>query len=269
MVALPRVTRAPHTPARRASHAGPQPPNEPVRTPDSAPTDKSHAQATLLAAVVTTAVVTALSYLLPEAYSATGVGAAFLVATYLLALRDDDAAVRHHGLALGGLLERARLDPGRLARDSGVATVWAVAVAAVVLPPFWLGYWVYHGRPDTFAAAAFPSVGNEVLGQLLVIALPEEAFYRGVLQTRFDDAWGARWRWLGTRVGPGLLVTSALFAVGHMATEVYPSRLAVFFPALLFGWLRCRTGSIGASILLHALCNLFATYLASSYGLPG
>ena len=240
-----------------------------MSTPDPAPTDKPRAQATLLAAVVVTAVVAALSYLLPDAYSATGVGAAFLLATYLLTLRGDDAAVRHHGLALGGLLERERLNPTRLARDFGAAASWAVAVAAIVLPPFWLGYWVYHGRPATFVPAAFPSVQDEVLGQLLVIALPEEAFYRGVLQTRLDDAWGARWRWLGARVGPGLVVTSALFAVGHLATEVYPGRLAVFFPALLFGWLRCRTGSIGAAVLLHALCNLFASYLASSYGLPG
>ncbi len=269
MVVLPGATNALDATAESLSSPAPHPSDEPVSTPDSAPNDKPHAQATLLAAVVTTAVVTALSYLLPEAYSATGVGAAFLLATYLLALRDDDAAVRHHGLALGGLLERERLDPMRLARDFGAAALWAVAVAAIVLPPFWLGYWVYHGRPTTFVPAALPSVESEVLGQLLVIALPEEAFYRGVLQTRLDDAWGARWRWLGTRVGPGLLVTSALFAVGHMATEVHPGRLAVFFPALLFGWLRCRTRSIGAAVLLHALCNLFATYLASSYGLLG
>ncbi|HEV8550364.1 MAG TPA: CPBP family glutamic-type intramembrane protease, partial [Polyangiaceae bacterium] len=38
-------------------------------------------------------------------------------------------------------------------------------------------------------------------------------------------------------------------------------------PALLFGWLRARTRGIGASVALHALCNLFASYLARSYGL--
>jgi membrane protease YdiL (CAAX protease family) len=40
----------------------------------------------------------------------------------------------------------------------------------------------------------------------------------------------------------------------------------VFFPALLFGWLRARTGGIGAPVVFHALCNLFADYLAKSYG---
>jgi membrane protease YdiL (CAAX protease family) len=43
--------------------------------------------------------------------------------------------------------------------------------------------------------------------------------------------------------------------------------LSVFFPSLLFGWLRARTGGIGASVFFHALCNLFAAYLARSYGL--
>jgi membrane protease YdiL (CAAX protease family) len=74
---------------------------------------------------------------------------------------------------------------------------------------------------------------------------------------------------LGAALGPGILVASALFAVGHLLTEVKPDRLAVFFPALVFGWLRARTGSIGAGVLFHAACNLFAAWLARSYGFHG
>ena len=60
----------------------------------------------LLVATLTTALVTALSYGLPDAYAATGVGLAFLAVTYAVALRQrapDPPA--HYGLALGGLLE--------------------------------------------------------------------------------------------------------------------------------------------------------------------
>ncbi|MBI3200280.1 MAG: CPBP family intramembrane metalloprotease [Myxococcales bacterium] len=114
---------------------------------------------------------------------------------------------------------------------------------------------------------ALPSLGDDVLGQLLVIALPEEAFFRGYLQTALDDAWKPRIRVLGAELGWGILVSSALFAFGHFATEPHPNRLAVFFPALVFGWLRARTNGIGAGIVFHALCNLFAAYLARSYGL--
>jgi len=86
-------------------------------------------------------------------------------------------------------------------------------------------------------------------------------------QSALDEVWRPRLRVLGAELGPSLLVTSALFALGHLATELDANRLAVFFPALLFGWLRARTGGVGASIALHALCNLFASYLARSYGL--
>jgi membrane protease YdiL (CAAX protease family) len=110
-------------------------------------------------------------------------------------------------------------------------------------------------------------VAHEAMGQLLVIALPEEAFYRGYLQRAFDDVWPPRFRLLGARLGPGLLLASLLFAAGHVLTQPYPQRLAVFFPALLFGWLRARTGGIGASVCLHAMSNLFASYLALGYGL--
>jgi len=62
------------------------------------------------------------------------------------------------------------------------------------------------------------------------------------------------------------LVASALFAAGHLCTEFNAGRLAVFFPALVFGWIRARTRGVGAGLVFHALCNLFASYLGQSYG---
>jgi hypothetical protein len=68
-------------------------------------------------------------------------------------------------------------------------------------------------------------------------------------------------------VSPAILVTSAVFALGHVATIHDPGRLAVFFPSLVFGWLRARTGGVGAAIAFHALCNLFSESLMRGYGL--
>lgn len=216
--------------------------------------------------MLVTLVVTVLSYALPAAEQASGVGLAFLLATYLLVLRRDNAAVRRHGLALGGLFESEPLSPRRLARATAGAFGWALGVALLVFPAFWFG-WVAWWNPEAgFAPAAPSSVWEDSLGQLLVIALPEEAFYRGYLQSALDEAWPKRLRVLGAEIGPSLLVTSALFALGHLATDFDANRLAVFFPSLLFGWLRARTGGIGASVLLHAFANLFAAYLARSYG---
>jgi CAAX protease family protein len=222
----------------------------------------------LVITLLTTVCVTALSYLLPRDYEATGVGLAFLAITYVLVLRDDDVErLRRVGLSFGGLLEPSPLDPKRILRDTLKALGWALAVAVLIFPPFWLGFVNYQPIGRAFAPAPWSSVRADMLGELLVIALPEEAFYRGYLQSALDEAWSPRWKVLGATIGPSLLVTSALFAVGHFATVMHPDRLAVFFPALLFGWLRARTGGVGAPILLHAGCNLFSAYLGRSYGL--
>lgn len=219
--------------------------------------------------LATTALVTVLSYTLPAAYQATGVGLAFLGVTYVLVLRHDDRAAAHYGLALGGLFEPAPLSTARLLRDTSTAVAWAFGCAAIIFPLFWLG-WLGWWKPEaSFAWGAWRGIVEDLPGQVLVIALPEEAFYRGYLQTALDDAWPKRIRLLGAELGPSLVVTSALFALGHLATELDPNRLGVFFPALLFGYLRSRTRGIGAGVAFHALSNLFTAFLARSYGFHG
>jgi len=221
-------------------------------------------------ALATTAVVTVISYApFLRSYSDTLVGLTFLFVTYLVVLRHDADLVRRHGLALGGLLEPEPIEPRRLLRDSLRALAWAFGIALLVFPAFWIG-WLRWWKPESgFAAADFSVIRDSALPQLLAIALPEEAFYRGYLQSALDEAWPQRIRILGASVGPAILVTSALFALGHLATEFHPNRLGVFFPSLLFGWLRARTGGVGASIVFHALCNVFADYIAKSYGFGG
>jgi membrane protease YdiL (CAAX protease family) len=108
-----------------------------------------------------------------------------------------------------------------------------------------------------------------VVGQALVIGLPEEAFYRGYLMTALDDAWGTPWTLARAKLGWGWIVSSALFAIGHYLTEPDVQRLAVFFPALVFGWLRARTQGVGAPALFHTLCNVFASTLTRGYALGG
>src|SRR4051812_42267688 len=75
---------------------------------------------TLGIAALVTLVATALSYVLPDSWAATGVGFTFLGATYWLVVRPDDdpERLREYGLSLGGLLEAAPLSPSRLARST-------------------------------------------------------------------------------------------------------------------------------------------------------
>lgn len=229
--------------------------------------ERPRAAAPLLVAAVTTAVVTAASYLAPERYAATLVGVGFLASTWICVLRHDEHSVRAHGLSLGGVLEPTAIDPARLVRATLRAFAWAALLMAIAFPLFALGYRAYWHPHAAFTWRWPPSIVDEVAGQLVVIALPEEAFFRGYLQSALDRAWSPRIRILGAEVGPGLLVASAIFALGHLLTIRHPARLAVFFPALVFGWLRQRTGGIGASIAFHASCNLFSAALARGFGL--
>jgi membrane protease YdiL (CAAX protease family) len=204
----------------------------------------------------------------PESYAATVVGLCFLVATYLFTLHGDrQARAADWGLSLGGLLEPEPLDARRLLGALGRALGAATLVSLVVFPPFWVGFRVWYGTKSAFHLPFDWAVLDAVLGQVLVIALPEEAFFRGYLQTALGRRWPPTLRLGGALVGNDVLVTSAVFALGHFATDPNPTRLAVFFPSLVFGWLRARTGGIGASVAFHAACNLFASLLARGYGL--
>ncbi|MHB1847190.1 MAG: myxosortase MrtX [Deltaproteobacteria bacterium] len=132
------------------------------------------------------------------------------------------------------------------------------------LPPHWralLGPYVGAGHFALRWPRRFPL---QILDQLLVVALPEELFYRGYLQQRLKLRFGPGVPLFGIHVGAAFLWTQALFALGHLV-EPYPWRLAVFFPALLFGWLRERTGDLSAGILLHASSNLLVLVLEASF----
>jgi membrane protease YdiL (CAAX protease family) len=218
------------------------------------------------AALVVTVVVTVVSTFLADKYVATAVAAVFLGATWALVWRLDDKRVLASGLALGGIVLPGPLDKGELFRSVAKALGWAALFAAVTFVPFYFGwqkYWHPHGtwrlRINDMELL------NEIAGQLVIIALPEEAFYRGYLQSRLDEALPWKTRILGAEIGPALLVTSLVFALGHFATIREPARLAVFFPSLVFGWLRARTGGIGAGVAFHASCNIFSELLGKGF----
>lgn len=97
--------------------------------------------------------------------------------------------------------------------------------------------------------------------QVIVVALPEEYFFRGYVHSKLEQVWIPRRRFLGGGVGAALLASSSLFALGHVLVDFDPLRLAVFFPALIFGWLRSASGSILAGVLFHASCNVVSRVL--------
>ncbi len=231
-----------------------------------------------------TALVALLSYALPGEWQSTGVGFCLLVATYVLVLRHDASTIRHYGLGLGGIFEPVPLDLRRILAAIGMSLLHALLAALVFFPLFWVGFVIWWRPARDFAWPA-PPAAEALLTQVLGIAMPEEMFYRGYAQTALDDASKWRVRLLGADVGAGLILGSLVFALGHVATTGHPARLSVFFPSLVFGWLRaprvCRRarapekqggarapekqGGIGASVAFHAACNIFSALLTDAY----
>jgi CAAX protease family protein len=120
--------------------------------------------------------------------------------------------------------------------------------------PSWHFAW-----PEGYPGLAF--------SHLVVVALPEEFFYRGYLLGRLDDIYKKRITILGAQIGWSLPIQAVLFALGHFLIDLNPGRLMVFFPALVFGWLRARRGTIGAPILFHAASNIFMETFRAGFGL--
>ncbi|MGB8329246.1 MAG: MrtC family glutamic-type intramembrane protease [Polyangiales bacterium] len=203
--------------------------------------------------------------------------AAIFLLTAVRLTRDEP---RHYGVALAGLLEPAKderpagplglFDLGRALRQAlpiaAAELTVAIGVAALVFPLYGLGFYMWH-RPDGGFSLAFPSnVVGFAFAQLIVVALPEEAFFRGYLQTALSDLELTRLRVFGVSLAPWALVFQAsLFAAIHFMVEPDPARLAVFFPALLFGWMRAWRGGIGAALALHAMSNLYSEILGRSW----
>ncbi len=180
------------------------------------------------------------------------------------------------------LLERRGQEP----RDAGLRfdrvgrdAAWAVAVCAMVLPPFafafvhfvdllprlppgvrgWLAPYTGAAHALRFALPTTLSAAGELAGRIAgnaAVALSEEYFYRGYLTLRLEESFPPRQRILGAKMGGAAVLAAALFAVGHLLVPA-PWRLAVFFPALLFAWLRARTGTVVSAAICHFFFNLF------------
>ncbi|MBX3250846.1 MAG: CPBP family intramembrane metalloprotease [Myxococcales bacterium] len=265
---------------------------EPPATPDDVP-PRPLRQVALVYLAVCVAVFAATRLRIVPAladYVHLFVGGTFLFVALHLAGREPDG-LRRYGIDLGGLLGGAPDLPGSpgpfglydlarvtrrglpsALREIGVA----LGLAAVIFPPFAVGFYLWHGAAHPFVFNPPPDFASFVAAQLVVVGLPEEAFFRGFVQTRLHDAWPPRPRWLprwmrreGQQGVPlhlgALILQAALFALVHVFAEPHPARLAVFFPGLVFGWLRAWRGGVGAAIVFHGLSNVFSELLVRGW----
>ncbi len=78
---------------------------------------------------------------------------------------------------------------------------------------------------------------------LLLAPLFEETLFRGVLLPVLARRWGSAW---------GVVLSALCFALAHLSLgELLP----LFVLGLGLGWLRLRSGRLGASVVMHGLWN--------------
>jgi membrane protease YdiL (CAAX protease family) len=182
-------------------------------------------------------VLAAASWLLPTAGAAwapaIAAAAVWLVVQPLLALGRLDRA------ALGLVPPRA----GTLG-IAVVVTLAALLVNAAVI--------VARGPTSL-------GLGIGVAAAVALAAVMEELVMRGAVLALADRALPPRWAVAGARVGAGGLLVTLIFVALH---GLRPGLLLGVLPAaLLYLWLRARTGSLAPPIVAHVLWNLSVVLL--------
>ena len=152
----------------------------------------------------------------------------------------------------------------------GQALGQAAALMGVILVPWLIGYHLY--QTQLFGhSPQWDRLPDElftlVLYQVFFVAIPEEFFYRGYMQTRLNEVFHRPYLLGGAAFGAALWVTALYFAFGHSLVVLRWWHPAIFFPGLLFGLLRERTGGVLAPAFFHAACNLLVVILDTQYGL--
>jgi membrane protease YdiL (CAAX protease family) len=146
-----------------------------------------------------------------------------------------------------GLPSWARVTDPR--KTLGTALLLVVAGAAAWSLYAWLPL-----PPELSPPGKGGSISPGLAGHMmLLVALPEEVFFRGYLYDAFEEkGWEP------------IIPTSLLFAAGHLALYATPYRLLTFFPGLLFGWGRKNSGNVYVPIVVHFVFNLFPSLLGGA-----
>lgn len=136
---------------------------------------------------------------------------------------------------------------------------WLLRSVALVLLPFALVAlsWQWMGR-HSVGFSPEPFTTDRAFYQLLMIAVPEELFFRGYVQTRLR-AWSHAHGITGLAMP--ILLTGGLFALAHVVVAPGWRRAAVFFPSLVMSWLRDRSSGLLAPTGFHWLANLVWLFL--------
>lgn len=142
----------------------------------------------------------------------------------------------------------------RQPRPNWVRPTLFAAVAILVLPLMF--FLAVHARERlTREGWAF---------QFTMPGLAEELLFRGVIQGLLNRTLGKQWQLFGTQIGWGWLITSILFAAGHVVSVdrqlniqfILDDGIGPLIGSLIGGWLRERTASLWPVVIVHNISNV-------------
>ncbi|MBI2343042.1 MAG: CPBP family intramembrane metalloprotease [Deltaproteobacteria bacterium] len=164
----------------------------------------------------------------------------------------------------GRSVDFLEVSPGAMGRSLWSYLLFSCAIFPAFLVAAHGWQWLVEGRSLASSLVWWPGT-PAVVAQIILVALPEEFFFRGYVQSTLDKIFHARWRLFGARLGWSWLLTAGLFALAHSMIFYQWWHFAILFPGLAFGYLRARTNGILASTLFHASANLVMWWVGSNY----
>ncbi len=129
----------------------------------------------------------------------------------------------------------------------------------VVFPATFAGQWLlrFYGLelPLRVALPQNQPWFSWVLYQFLYVAVAEEVFFRGYLQSNILRLTNTtKWR-CGLQNWASIVLSAACFAGAHAIVQGQATSLLTFLPGLILGWLFIRTRTLLAPILFHGMAN--------------
>ncbi|MBN2137566.1 MAG: CPBP family intramembrane metalloprotease [Sedimentisphaerales bacterium] len=132
----------------------------------------------------------------------------------------------------------------------------------VVFPLTFAGMWLVRSRGLEIPLRVAMPKNGQILGwlfyQFFYVAVAEEIFFRGYLQTnlmRIADAISGPRDWPALQKWIGIILAAACFAAAHVIVRGQAVAALTFLPGIVLGWLFIRTKSLLAPIIFHGLAN--------------
>ena len=166
-------------------------------------------------------------------------------------------------IAVRRIHPRDEVEAGIVIQFTKKDILFGLVVVLLLIVPVFFGH--YALQIATHGQDYVPDISNlshlerpiwyEFLLQIFCVALPEEFFYRGYVQTELTHYFKSKQKIQKYAVVLAIVLTSLMFAASHLPSGNI-TRLATFFPGLLFGFIRFKTNGLVGAILCHASCNM-------------